>query len=822
MLEAFAALRRLDTLLPSVLGSVVSAWTPEVDRTMRSAPAQAALGRAVSNVPSAQAPALADALCGTLELAVSTNALKPLGTIARVCATVLCALRAEPQQAVAGAAAVQRVISACQALVNKVAERGEAEGRRSAMSCGDACLPLLQLQAGALHLYSAFTAHDPALDEVPPVLVFPTILLRHVPLWSSSASPACAGRRCPVCSLQTLAAAAQREAAELETPLAKLYQIAAAAAGRVQDAVAGTGGMQAVDAAAGGAACLAWLTKCLHDNHIRSTHSLSCTTSHQHVAVPQQLLTAASDIAGLALLRGLQTVCLDSCVAHQVNLEGAVKSEIQAGVVVPLLRCVEDWLPHADDELQKEVVRSCMLVTADVSVAQQLHSQGLQALASLPARFTCSKSFLSGSVASKGWPAAFASVARRLQQRVSASVGAAVAAGCLKSCDAAEHILQQAACVTKPSQDQSVLLQLMRQTADMLSDHKRVQLHLNLIPGGGKRPRAAPQGDSTEVVDVMRCTENLLFLVQGMDIEELAAFSKKRKWGLLARSLIAVLSSMLAVCVFLQGNESSEATRLQSVTLLGPMKQLSKAVARVNPGDDGWVVSAELISMVTSCTSAAVWTGCQNVMNASSELMQNVAAVALAQGECQGLHTACQGAYQRLQGVLSGTRGAELREGTPRSVLVKERKRKRQMRENASIQVQSSSGTLSALVLLDSVAAAALLHYQAGSLEDGSGSSNILQCMWDFCNSVERACSDCVSRVSNKSEGFGSVADSKLLFSLRARAACCKLAAKHTPDAQQKVIDCVQVRLISCVQVCSCGVAGAVLVRRRPCVQQTC
>lgn len=795
ILEAFAALRQLDMLLPVVLGSVVSTWTPEVDRTMRSAPAQAAVEHAVSKVPSAQTPALADALCSTLELAAGMSALQPLGTVARVCATVLCGLRTEPQQAAVGAAAAHRVISASQASVNKVAERSAAEGREPGMSFGGMCLPLLHLQAGVLHFYSAFAAQDPALHPLPPVLSFPSILLRQVPLRFSSASPECGRHRCPGRSVQALAAAAHREAAELNTPLASLYHIAAAAADRVQDAVAGRGGMQAVDAATGGAACLAWLTRCLHDKHIRSAHSLSCTSSHQHEAAPHELLVAASDIAGLLLLRGLQAICSDADGVHQVNLRGVVKSEIQAGIIVPLLQCVEHWLPHAHDELQKAVVRSCMLATADASAAQQLHCHGLQAFASLPAGLTCSKSVLSSSVASRVWPAVFASVARRLQQRVSASVQAALAAGRLKRYDAAEYILQQAACVTKPSQGQSGLLQLMQQTGDLLSNHNRVQLHLDPMPGGKKLCQTAPPEESTESADVMRCTESLLVVVQGMDIMALAALSKKRKWGMLARSLVAVLSSMVAVSVFLlQSNESSEATRLQAAVLTGPMQQLSKAVVRVNPRDDGWVVSVELISMAASCASAAQWTGCQKVIDTASELVQNVAAVALAHRGCYGLHTAWHSAYQKLQGLLSGKLGAELREGTPRSVLVKERKRVRQMRESTSMQVHANGDMLSALVLLDSVAAAALLHSQAVSLEEGGDTiSNMMQCMCDLTNSLERVCSDCVSRMWKQSDSLCLMGEFKLLFSLRAHAACCNLAAQDTPDAQQKVVECVQV-----------------------------
>eukprot|EP00892_Ulva_mutabilis_P008025 jgi/Ulvmu1/5595/UM023_0132.1 len=809
ILEAFAALRRLDTLLPTILSSAVSAWTPSVDAVMRSASAQAILRRTVNTAPSAQVATLVDALCATLQLSGQTSAPRsgPVGTIAHVGASVLCALRAEPQQAAAGAAAAQRLVSAAQGLAQQAASQAGAGD--AAASCAVACLPLLQLQAGVLHLHDACAAHDPALDGPPPVIVLPARLLQHLPSPSAAApsSPPGSKHQRGVCLAERLATDAHGHKALEECALGQLARMAAAGLASGRASASGHAAVLAHDAAVGGAACCAWLGTRLHDDHMHAAHSLSCASGAKRRAISAasvQLAAAVSSTAALEVLAGLPVTHAGTCAVHMPRSDvegGNMLSNNQAGVLAPLLRSLPQWLPQTAKVLQQAIVKACIMASADPTTAEQLRYADAVTLVGPAGGLACGGGILSSKVASKAWPAAFVSVARSLQLDFSEAVTDAVTTACWPCCGAAQHVMQVAQSVTRPTRGPQALPQLMQHTAGMLSDHSRSLESANdvIMPAKARRGTLSP--GSTHLAKVVRCTRRLLGLVDSMDVDALAAFAKKRKWALLARSLIAIICTAAAGAVMAQGAHAWECLQLQSAVLVRALQQLAAVTHNMQQGAEMQVPARELLMLVSACVHVCVWSDCSGLEQACTEVVQQVATHALANNDCQGLVNAWHQAHTRLAASAPGAqsqasphhRGSSTASKPAEQPEVVAQKKRKRLVANGDNFHQTSRPALPDLLLLNGLISALLPHVQEARHAGGvAGLGVLVHAVEGAVADMRRLSQDGIARLRVCPDDRKVVDMAGLLLTLSAGCACCIHWARRTTSSQGGIQECIQ------------------------------
>lgn len=799
MLEAYASLRQLDALISTVLSSIISAWRPAVELALCSAPAECALKDAIAAVPSAQVPTLIDVLCRALQLQSREGTTASLPTVIHFGAVMLSAFQVGPQQAAAGACAAQRLVRAMQSLVNVLSQKADAVGLQNAQMCAKYCLPLARLQAETLHFYGSCTAQDPALNPFPQVISLPAALSKHLrPLLEICPSDLC-GHRCPGGVPTDEMARRHAAVSNLRTADAQLYALSAAALSCLPDVIGGSGGALAQDAVSGGSLCLAWLTNRLCNMQARSVHSLSCTTTQPQTAVEQSLLEAASDTAALAVLWGLQKHVTGAHGTAASILRSAALG-IQMDVVIPLMQCISQWLPHADIVPQKALVRSCLLTCSDSRTAQYLHRAGLYILTGRAERIACSDSILLSKTANRAWPSAFCSVARRLQARISASAAAAVLSGRLKEYTTAANILRMAALANKPSEDCSMLLQLMRDTADLLR-FENTRMEQNDMAAACMQSGALAQDDLEEV---LRSTNSLLALVQALDVQMLAAFSKKRKWWMIFRALASILCSMAVVNVWTHA-ACSASVDSHEVVLVAPLQQLAAVLAQAKPDEYQEMQSAELAAITSLSACVCVHSGIEEVTDAALELVKHASALELSSGCCKNLNATCRHAHQHIPLLLYGsppitvvneevspTHTNKTNDGQPRGT-TSHSKRKRIHKMMADIILPSGSvgESLHSLVVLNGVTAGALQYYQKGKHARTDCTRNILSFISDLSQTMERHCQEYTLAHDHQGKMYPPLV-AKLLVTLRVAAACCSLETGHDHSAKH-ITPCVQV-----------------------------
>ena len=764
------------------------------------------LHRTVNNAPTAQLGTLVDALCVTLQLLARSDTPQhgPLGTVSHVSAVVVCALRAQPQQAATAAAAAQKLVSAAQALVDRLA--AQAIDEESAASCVLACLPMLQLQAGILRFHDACVSHDPSLDAAPPVFLLPAILQRSLPMacsLSTTFSSDTSELRCAGCMAEKLVADAHSPAVLPEGPL---EQLACTAAGSiVWGKAAGCRHVLAQAAASGGAECCQWMIARLHDDRTREAHSLSCATGAQRRAisqVPAHLLAATSHTAALGLLLALPGACMHACERHAEWTDGAQRADIKLHVAGPLVTGLAQWLPHAAEALQKAVVKECMLASVDAATSELLHGIGAIPSTEPVAGFACSARVLSCKAASKVWPAAFSSIARRLQEDAAGAVAERIAAGCVPRCTQAQRVLERAAVVTRPAQRPEALLELMRATSGMLQHHAHGLGGAHCAARPGKVPRQERREHASELSNVLRCTQRLVSLVGGVNVTALAAFSKKRKWGLLARALIAIVCSGAAAAVMLQDFQAPEAARLQAAVVLSALQKLSMVVARLHTDTQPQLAVGELIHLATSCAHVLAWSDCPGIEDASIDLVQHVAMHALVQADCLGVACAWQHAQEQLFAGGSGRQVTANNSRDPKGSKIKTidvpenkatKKRKGQS-EHSCMLHGDSTAALPALLALEGLTRGVLLYCkQEEHIDAGNAVHVLLQRMEVSSADLALLCRSRIEGLGTDPRVTGRVDPAGWLCSVRVGWACCIHWASRSTQSQQDILVCIQV-----------------------------
>lgn len=176
--------------------------------------------------------------------------------------------------------------------------------------------------------------------------------------------------------------------------------------------------------------------------------------------------------------------------------------EAQTHVAAPLLRCGPQRLPHAYAMVPEPTIRFCLLASVDAATALRLGGVGPHAMDMPLARCACSKAVLRSKAASTAWPAASASVARRLQE----GGGLLPELWCYKSRAAADGVRDHAV---------KRLICLAAAHAGLFANGAMGQLGTDSTGRRGKRSRMVVD-ENGEFGRLVQCTGSVLTVLRGM------------------------------------------------------------------------------------------------------------------------------------------------------------------------------------------------------------------------------------------------------------------------------------------------------------------